>query len=467
MLSATTCCRLRARVLIQPVSLALRRFQHNDARFQSLKTFKTVPGRTSLQELNEASANEAAWKLDRDPTNEDRDYTIEGYLYPLQGNFGNKLATVISSKLNPAKKGRMNDQNPRILCSYNLDQQGNLYVPGAPRCFWKNKTSHEYELPLPTFDSWGPKERIDKHIERSFDAIRIMTPSFNYNDIDIICSFECLCALWEFAAKHEAAFGFVTHLINRTLVMDISSRPSATPWRKARYFQDYFTAPEAGIPPDSRHFRWIYYTLGQLRCAVLVEVDAHVAEPLSLSVKVAAPSQHRGKFVPNTKVTKAGRDISQSELIDLQIVDQIASSEGAMLTAYFSFISTFYKAVLRSPLVLGKKHKGRIVHRLRHDNYVNQAMTWKGVSGVKKMISLLVRIQEITTNSQYGACTGFAQGGLLHIFEPTFRRKSSENTELTRVLAPRKEIFPREITERFWLPEGVKKNGVIQKRADK
>ncbi|KAF2811985.1 uncharacterized protein BDZ99DRAFT_441037 [Mytilinidion resinicola] len=197
---------------------------------------------------------------------------------------GEVVRTIASASLEADDATVSSELSFELLCSYNWQRNRKaILVPGGPP---------KWVLPpLPiTLAPDAGLQFVDQNafrvprypFEPAFQALAVMSPNAQLDDVDIIANRNSLRKLLNFAAgRRQDPFRMDLHMVKDTLFISRKERNARFMIHGAlnsgygHSFEQAFTRPEDGLDDSSSHHRVIRYRLGDLNCVVRFEVDAY------------------------------------------------------------------------------------------------------------------------------------------------------------------------------------------------
>lgn len=382
----------------------------------------------------------------------------------LEDSCSTKIATIRHDELETSNARPKLSMSADLLCSYNCDKNDILYIPGAPPR-WTPPKASTFELVPPRLTmSASPWTREDlwTHVLRALEAIRIMQPSFNLADIDIVCSMKALVHLIEFCNKNDTLHGYTMHMVEQTLFLDTFEPRAAGEWAmhspRSSLYQDRFvettTTPEHDLLRSSKHYRWHRYTLGTLRCAVLVQVEAHTDKPnANLQPSVREPAT----YLNGVDVVRVGRAIPQDHLATLNCVRRGSGIMWRLPDVFFSKIENQIDGAYSAST---PKHV--TIRRLKQKNYTQDLGRWAAKDALPELITLLGKLKDIMAGSKAKTCVAISPGSdspkRIDIYEPELDERVLDSRNVPHKYRVSPKVLPRTVIEQFWRPVQKKKS---------
>ncbi|KAF2005101.1 hypothetical protein P154DRAFT_560062 [Amniculicola lignicola CBS 123094] len=370
------------------------------------------------------------------------------------------LATIDTKRLQPHTIPVKNREKARVICSYNCDSDGTLYVPGEPPLFMPPPIPVSTSEPL-TLEP-AAREPLGSHLWRALEAVKIMRPDFNFSGVDIICSVETLAALFQHWRIHTPGLpisGFRASFIQDTLVLDIVQAAAATPiglshWERDQPLQQLFTKPGSGIPASAPHYRWLEYRTSDLRFAVYLKVDAWSTKDTTVSSKIKRkvkpdagrrdPDLSPSVLMPNTYVAETGRtDIKMDQLTHIQFMAETSTAPNEhFASAWFSLVHKNIKCMYHAEDTQSQ------VFRF-HKQGSNFAL-WQKKSTLSQLVTLLHEIRVLTEKSREKRILALNEGGTFSVYEPKTKEELEAGAYVPPQYRTQSELLPEHIMEQFW-----------------
>jgi hypothetical protein len=210
----------------------------------------------------------------------------------------------------------------KLICSYNLDDEKNLYVPGkaarhihleypltirlgAPPRYTKYQVPFslegETDEPVSPLD---PEAHFHEHIHHALAALSRMNPTFSFASISIAITFDALQELYSNFRNEGASTAtkpFFMHKVRDTLFIDTpsSSFAKVRNYLPENGFYASATKLEHGMPASARHYRWIEYPIGDLRLAVLMEALAYWPDQKAKTKSMPKHKKYLSQITPH------------------------------------------------------------------------------------------------------------------------------------------------------------------------
>ena len=304
------------------------------------------------------------------------------------------------------------------------------------------------------------------HLFNLFEAIETAKPLFDLSTIDLVCSARALAALLHFVHGNPTEFGFSTRLLNRTLFIDYfpPARPPREEWDDRVYgraFTAIASVPEAGIPKDARHVRWVQYPLGDLTCAVMIEADAWAPIENETIEPVEAAELNVPKFVQGVQLFKAGREIASDLLVDFVCTSHNWGPGYKIPGWYFGGAETVISGFYRRDDSWAKNYmvnSAYTLQRLKVERLHLTAPRWKMGLSVPKVVTLLRRLKECTAQSKHKAVVGFTKGDMetlrMKIYEPEFDKEVLADRRVPVRYWVEEKFLTMELERWFWWTTG-------------
>jgi hypothetical protein len=384
-----------------------------------------------------------------------------------------KIATIHQEEL-VSSKYKVKRSKAEVICSYNCDDSGNLYIPGMSTKYFYNirlTTSlgapsryKDPALPLAlkrdfTFQTPLTQPGMWSHLWNAFEAIETLQPSFDFSKIDIVCSMQTLIVLLDFAYGTVDQRGFNTRLVKQTLFVD-RFEPQKPTYEKfadmnfGKEFAAATTVPETGVPANAQYFQWISYPIGNLSCAVLVEVNAWKAHLHKAPTKTASQLSESSpaKHVPGILVSKVGREIPRELFVNLITTKTNYGPSQNLPQYYFGRISRFMSGLQQQSHF--KSCTVVSIRRIKENNPGKSINRWKMVPTLQKLVTLLESLRDATQQSKQNACIAFTDGTeapqRLEVHEPEFNRVVLDERQVPKRYHMKEKFLSKSVIEQFW-----------------
>jgi hypothetical protein len=331
----------------------------------------------------------------------------------------------------------------QTLCSYNWQNDGSIYVPGAPPK-WSPP-------PLPTTLAQDTgRQFIDQNASRvpkypfepAFAALAVMGPNVVLDQVDIIANRNSLRKLLDFSAgKRLDYFCMGLHMIGQTLVISRKERNAVQMIHgspNAGYghnFEKTFTMPDHEMGNSSSHHRVIRYHIGPLDCVVRFEVDAYYDDPdavldskskhptkapidalsatmakMKMADPPARPKGLKTSADKPTRVVEKGFFVDPSKLAEIK-AKKLARLTEALPQLWFG----------RTPYFMNGNHDKGTVHSVNIDHAQSDFPRWEEANQdrLRKMVSLLVQLRNAVARTRERAAVLVydEKGGSLKVYE--------------------------------------------------
>ncbi|RYO59447.1 hypothetical protein AA0116_g6436 [Alternaria tenuissima] len=331
---------------------------------------------------------------------------------------GSPLRTIEAKSLEPDSIQVSSEGGFETLCSYNWQNNGAIYVPGAPPR-WSPPA-----LPTTLTQDTG-RQFIDQNASRvpkfpfepAFAALAVMKPNALLDEVDIIVNRNSLRKLLDFSAgKKLDAFCMGLHMIDKTLVISRKERNAqqmihgASNAGYGHNFEKTFTKPDHGMGNSSSHHRVIRYHIGPLNCVVRFEVDAYYEDPdtahspeptrpskesvdtitaamAQLDMATLPPTQSKSRKAPvdkSTRVVEKGVSVDPSKLAEIK-AKKFARLNEALPQLWFG----------RTPYFMNGNHNKGEVHSISISHAKSDFPRWEEANQdrLRKMVSLLAELR--------------------------------------------------------------------------
>ncbi|KAF1843589.1 uncharacterized protein K460DRAFT_378702 [Cucurbitaria berberidis CBS 394.84] len=330
---------------------------------------------------------------------------------------GQLVHTILPTSLEPDSITVSSDLGFQTLCSYNWQKDGKaILVPGGPPK-WTPPP-----LPVALPQDAGLQfidqntSRVPKYpFEPVFQALSIMNPSMQLDDVDLILNRNSLRKLLDFAAgKRQDPFCMGLHIVKDTLFISRKEKHARMMIHGAansgygHNFEEAFTTPENGLDRSSSHHRVIRYRLGHLDCVVRFEVDAYYENTDESSA--VSSTQHSidnitatlaqmgvNKPQPTAKSREGTNAISKGTYIDSSKLAETKARKAerlndAMPQLWFG----------RTPYLLVGKHIKGVVNSTTCTHAETQFAQWEGANQEKlrKLVSLLAELKQTVRETE-------------------------------------------------------------------
>ncbi len=205
---------------------------------------------------------------------------------------GDVLHTISPADVQPHPSAVTWDADPELLCSYNwfttVDGSNTLFVPGGPSKW----TPQDIPYTVPADKGFHPTDynyvrQPHEPFKAVFEAMTLMNPSYDFNDIDVLADRNNLRVLLEFVqGKTVGPFRLDLYMIFTTLVI---VRREDGFWRFSNgvghgyNFEKHFTTTPPDLTDASSHYRAIRYRMGPLNVVCRFEADACISASSSPS----------------------------------------------------------------------------------------------------------------------------------------------------------------------------------------
>jgi hypothetical protein len=449
--------------------------------------FKSHERETQLAEPLLKKLDKSETKLDKS-RNDERRETTESQVAPAvtRANCDNfiehldfklscskRIATIRQEEL-ASSEHKVKRHEADVICSYNCDDSGNLYIPGMSTKYFYNihltispGAPPRYKtpiLPLPlkrslTFQTSLTQPSMWSHLWNAFEAIETLQPSFDFSKIDVVCSMQTLVVLLEFAHGIVDQRGFSTRLVKQTLFVgrfepQKDSREKFGKMSFGKEFAAATTVLEIGVPANAPYFQWISYSIGNLKCAVLVEVNAWEAHSHKAPAETASqPSEpFPAKHVPGILISKAGREIPRELFVDLTTTKKSDGPARKFPQYYFGRIARFMNGLPEHSHIPSRNVVS--IRRIKENNPRKSFAQWKMVPSLQKLVTLLERLRDATQQSKQNACIAFTSGmeapQRLEVHEPEFDRGVLDKRQVPKRYRVTEEFLSKNVIEQFW-----------------
>jgi hypothetical protein len=343
----------------------------------------------------------------------------------LRDTTGLPISTIEAISLEPDSTKVSSEGGFETLCSYNWQNDGSIYVPGAPPR-WNPPI-----LPTTLAQDSG-RHFIDQNafrvptypFEPVFAALAVIDPNIVLDDVDIIANRNSLRKLLDFSAgKRLDTFCMGLHMIGGTLVISRKERSAhqmihgSSNEGYGHNFEKTFTIPENGMDNSSSHHRVIRYHIGPLNCVVRFEVDAYYDDPDAipdsesiqpndppigtLSAAIAQlkmadlpPTRSNTRKHPADKPTIAiekGLFVAPSKLAEIK-AKKLARLNDALPQLWFG----------RTPYFMNGNHNKGKVHSVSISHAELEFPRWEELNQdrLRKMVSLLMELREAVARTR-------------------------------------------------------------------
>jgi hypothetical protein len=338
---------------------------------------------------------------------------------------GLPIRAIEAKSLEPNRTEVSSECGFETLCSYNWQNDGAIYVPGAPPK-WNPPA-----LPITLAQDTG-RQFIDQNASRvptfpfepAFAALAVMKPNTLLDEVDIIVNRNSLRKLLDFSAgKKLDAFCMGLHMIGKTLVINRKERNAqqiihgSSNAGYGHSFEKTFTEPDDEMGNSSSHHRVIRYHIGPLDCVVRFEVDAYYDDPdavldsesrhpteepigvvtnalAQLNMVGSPPTQPKSRKPAAdkpTRVVEKGVFVDASKLAEIK-AKKLARLNEALPQLWFG----------RTPYFMNGNHDKGKVHSVDINHAKSGFPRWEEANQdrLRKMVSLLTEIKSVTQGLQ-------------------------------------------------------------------
>lgn len=179
----------------------------------------------------------------------------------------------------------------RLISTYNtLSGKNDDIVVGGTAPTWKNVA---LPLKLSKDDRQGISKVPDYPFQPAVSAAISMNPNFKLDDVDIVINRGDLRKLLKYTTfDDQGSFRMNLYMVKNTLFIESGTRggqhwgSSETGW--GHKFEKAFTSYPEHLQKSSAHMRTLVYNFGNLRMAVLFEVDARYEDVQSATADASA-----------------------------------------------------------------------------------------------------------------------------------------------------------------------------------
>ncbi|KAF2689764.1 hypothetical protein K458DRAFT_414023 [Lentithecium fluviatile CBS 122367] len=381
------------------------------------------------------------------------------------------IASIQLNSIRPSQ-ARVKLSEPELACSYNLDHEGNLYVPGAPRLYTKHLPISVEEGPSSDLAE-PPTADLPTHLRHALSAISLMqgplAPTFSFADVSIAISLPALKSLLSHvtgASLTSRIDGFPMHMVRNTLFIDIFEPSEPLTTDATRSLKQKTTHMTHGIPETSRHYRWIHYKRGNTRIAVFMEAEAYTPNPdagvLGPRAKRLLKSANALTTTPTPPPSPAPKlfvtpndPIPQSQLIMLRTALSGAKPDRRSFKAMYALVHIPY--IIEGILQIHKRKSATIV-RLKQSGVRLESsgpfFTQKREE-IKQVQGLLTELQQVVKRGGKGTCVGILssiRGGetKIHVHEAETKRGVLDQREVPAAFRVYDIGLGEEVIQRFW-----------------
>lgn len=248
--------------------------------------------------------------------------------------------------------------------------------------------------------------------EPLFRATASMSPSFRFDDIDVLANRNSLRKLLDFSAgRRPDSFRLNLHLIHRTLVIERCEKRarqrihgSHNPvWGKT--FEDAFTKYPAGLEDSTSHHRALRYRLGELQCVVQFEVDACYdtkseacdgSGPLALSMENLSLNDGPEENQAIIRPPGHGAPMVQEMAAEVKTASKLKSVSKNLPQVWFG----------RTPWLIVGHHAHGTFKELRVTNAAAQFADWesRNQTDLRMLVAVLGQLRETMEENGGGHC---------------------------------------------------------------
>ncbi|KAF7559945.1 hypothetical protein G7046_g4215 [Stylonectria norvegica] len=384
---------------------------------------------------------------------------------------GDILKTIRSTDISPSQTAVTSSSGYDMLCSYNWVnlQKPTVYVPGNP--------PHYVNMPLPMrllrdegihFIDQNSFKLPKYPFEVVFRAIEIMSPSFKFDDVDVVINRNSLRKLLEFCLdKSQMSFRLVLHTIGNTLVVERCEENTVDmiigPHSNSGFghsFEQATTFAPAGMEDICGHHRVLRYSLGGLSCAVRFEVDASydpegeatLFEPrtttmsggdetellakalgtFKLDTKTSGGSAPSSQDEPKIEVILRGTAVSHHKMAEIKSLKMFKSSKRPMAQLWFG----------RTPFLIQGLHQDGVFSKIQISNAGSDFKRWetedRNQAALRKVASLLDQLRAVVKETKGNSCIAIYTRGVQPKEIRIFGMRESQ------------QPLPKDVIERFW-----------------
>ncbi|KAL2001159.1 hypothetical protein VTN02DRAFT_2142 [Thermoascus thermophilus] len=380
------------------------------------------------------------------------------YSWLTQGT-GSLIKTIESAQI-PCSGHPITSSSPfDLLCTYNWRdaRTPSIYVPGAPPR-WEPRN-----LPVAIPQDRG-KFFIDEDAYRAseypfeplFQALSVMNPNFNFQDVDLVTNRNSLRKLFDFAEGRTCqSFRIDLNLVNETLFLTRRERKARTVLRGTNRsngfghgFEQMFSKRSPPLEDSSGHYRVITYPLGPLKCVIRFEVDAYCdsnddlppqgqASPASSDESVAPSPESLSLQERETRETpgsinviRRGHVIPCAATAEIKSRSKFLGPTGTMPQLWFG----------RTPHLLCGIHKDGVIEQIKERNCAPQFQEWevRHQTGLRKLVQLIEELRQTTTLAENRSCVA--------VFEKTVKPSVLKIFSFSKT----RPVLPKAIIARYW-----------------